>query len=340
MNPLLSIITPVYNVELYLDRCVQSVLSQSYQEIELILVDDGSTDGSGKKCDQWAKLDKRITVIHKKNGGVSSARNEGLEVAKGEYLTFVDPDDFLEPDTYQPNMDYLIRHPEIDILQFPYCHYFSDHEVTNYHRPAKILLSGTEQVFKNWWSGSPLEYVVWNKIYKRHLWSTIKFSVGHTSEDTILVPRFVSQAKYVYISKQGLYYYRRSRKDSYTYVYDFEKHMDLFYAHAAIYECFSMFPDMVTEKVLAFTRLFRRLIIAKQTNATAEIGVPLKLIRSNYPNWHEILSSQNTEKIWLSAAKLLGTDLFIKMFCAYLKIKQRVICLCSVYHTKNYFILL
>ncbi|MCR5605413.1 MAG: glycosyltransferase, partial [Treponema sp.] len=91
MVPLLSIITPVYNVESYLDRCVQSILCQSYCNIELILIDDGSTDSSSKKCEEWARKDNRIIVIHKDNGGVSSARNAGLEKASGEYLTFVDP---------------------------------------------------------------------------------------------------------------------------------------------------------------------------------------------------------------------------------------------------------
>lgn len=324
MPPLLSIVTPVYNVAAYIDRCVQSIILQSYHDIELILIDDGSTDGSSTKCDSWALKDKRITVLHKENGGVSSARNEGLKRANGEYITFVDPDDFLEPCTYQPNMDYLILHPEVDILQFPYCHYFSDCEISNYHKPAAMLLSGSEQIFKNWWSGSPLEYVVWNKIYKRHLWSATRFSVGHTSEDTILVPKFVSQANHVYISEQGLYYYQRSRKESYTYVYDYAKHMDLFYAHAAIYECFSIFPGMVTEKVLAFTRLFRRLIIAHQEDAPADIRVQLEMIRQNYPSWQEIISSHDTKKLWLSIAKLLGVKTFIKAFCAYLRIRQRV----------------
>ena len=93
--PLLSIITPVYNVEAYLDKCVQSVLSQSYRNIEMILVDDGSTDSSAVLCDKWAQEDSRVIVIHKVNGGVSSARNAGLEVASGEFITFVDPDDLL-----------------------------------------------------------------------------------------------------------------------------------------------------------------------------------------------------------------------------------------------------
>lgn len=323
MNPLLTVITPVYNVAPYLGRCIQSILSQSYQEIELVLVDDGSTDASGAKCDEWASKDNRVIVLHKENGGVSSARNEGLKKANGEYITFVDPDDFIAPETYAPNMDYLINHPEVDILQYPYCHYISDEEVLDYHRPPSQMIIGEKDIFTNWWSGSPLGYVIWNKIYKRHLWSNTRFAVGHTSEDTMLIPHFVEHAKSIYISLHGLYYYQRWRKESYTYRYDFNKHLDLFYAHAAIFECFNMFPDMVTEKVLAFTRLFRRLIAAKQADDTADIQVPLSFVQQHFPSWHEILSSHNTEKLWLTTAKLVGVNLFSKLFSVYLYIKNR-----------------
>ncbi|WP_052342052.1 glycosyltransferase family 2 protein [Xylanibacter brevis] len=317
-NPLLSIITPVYNVEDYLDRCVQSVLSQSYLDIELILIDDGSTDGSSTLCDKWATTDSRITVIHKKNGGVSTARNAGLEVVKGDYLTFVDPDDFLAPDTYAPNMEYILEHPDVDILQYPYCNYISDAEAHDYHKPSVALLTGAEQIFKNWWSGTPLEYVIWNKIYKRSLWADVHFNVGHISEDTCLVPIFSLRAKAIYISERGLYYYQRNRKDSYTYNDSFDKHLDLFYAHIAIYDCFKHFPQMVTEKVLAFTRLYRRLIIAKQALPSSYIHAQLNLIEEYYPTWKEILSSQDTEKIWLSVAKILGSNIFVKLFVRYL----------------------
>ena len=320
-TPLLSIITPVYNVEAYLDRCVQSILSQSYRNIELILIDDGSTDGSTGLCDKWAAKDSRVVVVHQTNAGVSAARNAGLKIARGDYLTFVDPDDFLAPNTYFLNMAYLQAHQEVDMLQYPYCNYINDDEALDYHRPAPALLSGAEEIFKNWWSGSPLEYVIWNKIYKRSLWENVRFNVGHISEDTCLVPKFVNQAKAVCISDQGLYYYQRNRMNSYTYgEYSFDKNIDLFYAHAAIYECFQMFPDMVTEKVLAFTRLYRRLITAKQTEPSADINAQLKLIKQFFPSWNDIFKSQDTEKLWLSVAKILGANLFIKMFLRYLKI--------------------
>ena len=116
-----------------------------------------------------------------------------------------------------------------------------------------------------------------------------------------------------------MYYYQRNREKSYTYIFDFDKHLDMFYAYAAIYECFNYYPKLVTEKVIAFTRLYRRLITAKQTNPNADIQAPLNFIRKNYPSWREIIISHNTEKQWLSVAKLLGANLFVRLFLMYLK---------------------
>lgn len=322
-NPLLSIIIPVYNVESYLDRCVQSIISQSYKNIELILIDDGSTDSSSAFCDDLARKDTRIIVVHKENGGVSSARNVGLEIAKGEYITFVDPDDFISIDTYITNMDYLIKHHEVDILQYPYCNFYTDNEITDYHRPCSVLLTGSEQIFKNWWSGTPLEFTACNKIYKHSLWEKVRFNIGHVSEDTLLVSVFSISARSVFISDQGMYYYQRNRKNSYTFGnYSFDMHMDLFYAHVAIFKCFEQFPNMVTEKVLAFTRLYRRLISAKQTDMSADISEPQKIIVELFPSWYEIWTSNQTEKLWLSVAKILGVNSFMKFFLIYLRRKS------------------
>ena len=319
MKVLLSIIVPVYNVKTYIDRCIKSILTQSYRDFELILIDDGSTDGSSLLCDEWALRDKRIVVLHKVNEGVSAARNSGLDIAKGDYITFVDSDDFIASGTYSENMDYLLNHQDVDILQYPYCHYIDENAIMNYHRPPSTLLVGKEQIFKNWWSGSPLEYVSWNKIYKCDIWNDIRFNVGHTSEDTWLVADFVKKATSLYISDKGLYYYQRDREDSYTYQYSFDKHLDLFYAHVAIYQCFGMFPNMVTEKVLAFTRLYRRLITAKQSDLSADIRYPLRLIKQNYPSWREIIISHHTDMVWLSIAKIVGANIFVKLFLKYLK---------------------
>ena len=96
MNDLISIVVPVYNVENYLDKCIETIVKQTYKNIEIILVDDGSKDNSGSKCDEWKNKDKRIKVIHKVNGGLSSARNAGIEVAAGKYINFIDSDDYID----------------------------------------------------------------------------------------------------------------------------------------------------------------------------------------------------------------------------------------------------
>ena len=118
MEPLISVIVPIYNVKAYLDRCVESLLGQSYKELEIFLVDDGSTDGCGKVCDRYAAQDPRITVIHKKNGGLSDARNAALDAAQGEYYAFVDGDDWMERTAYEDILQKLQgRRPDIVIFR-------------------------------------------------------------------------------------------------------------------------------------------------------------------------------------------------------------------------------
>ena len=114
MEPLISVIVPVYNVKAYLDRCVESLLGQSYKNLEIFLVDDGSTDGCGKVCDRYAAQDPRITVIHKKNGGLSDARNAALDAAQGEYYAFVDGDDWVSP-YYVENLYRALRKADADM---------------------------------------------------------------------------------------------------------------------------------------------------------------------------------------------------------------------------------
>ena len=106
---MISVIVPVYNVAAYLDRCVKSIVNQTYADLEIILVDDGSPDQCGTMCDNWAMKDKRIKVVHKENGGLSDARNAGIEVASGDYIGFVDSDDWIEPDMYQDLLEAVER---------------------------------------------------------------------------------------------------------------------------------------------------------------------------------------------------------------------------------------
>ena len=128
---MISIIIPVYNVKLYLDNCIQSVIQQSYTDFECILVDDGSTDGSSEICDQWAEKDNRIIIVHQPNGGVSSARNKGLEQAKGEYICFIDSDDWVDVD-YLSAMINNLKEKETDLIICGLTQEFKDRNCIDY----------------------------------------------------------------------------------------------------------------------------------------------------------------------------------------------------------------
>ena len=182
----LSIIIPVYRVEDTLDKCVESVLKQDYDNMEIILVDDGSPDNCPQKCDDWARKDTRIRVIHKANGGLSDARNAALDIVQGDYITFVDSDDFISLSTYGPLMDTLSKRQDINILEYPV--------FINYRSTKQRKLDFTEEtVYDNisdyWYKGQAyLHSYACNKIYRASLFEEIRFPRGIVFEDIHTLP--------------------------------------------------------------------------------------------------------------------------------------------------------
>lgn len=204
MNSLLTIIIPVYRVSDTIDRCVESIVKQKYSPMEIILVDDGSPDECPQICDRWALRDKRISVIHKVNGGLSSARNAGIDKAKGEYITFVDSDDYIENGTIPELMRIICRHPEYDILEYPVYKAFGSEEqiVLNF---GNVTYCDTDDY---WMSCKAYEHsYAWNKIYRRTMFDGVRFPVGKVFEDIHTLPRILNNAKIVATTDKGLYYY-------------------------------------------------------------------------------------------------------------------------------------
>ena len=205
--PKLSIIVPVYKVEQYINKCVESILNQTFQDFELILVDDGSPDKCGKICDEFALKDDRIRVIHKENGGQSSARNRGLDIATGELIGFVDSDDDIEPDMYQQMVSFL----DAEKLDIVCC----DTYLVRGERKKVRLLYPEDKVFtKN--DGvcenlkGHIDNAVWNKVYKREIFSDLRFTEGIVFEDVRLIYQLFNKASRVgYISRPLYYYYKR-----------------------------------------------------------------------------------------------------------------------------------
>ena len=165
-NPKISVIVPVYKVEKYLDRCVESIVNQTYKNLEIILVDDGSPDNCPAICDAWANKDERIKVIHKENGGVSSARNRGIDAATGDYIGFVDSDDWIEPDMYELLADNAKKY-DADISRCGYFVDWPDHiaQVGN----GGILLYEDIERRCEMLRSYHLVSALWNKIYRREL---------------------------------------------------------------------------------------------------------------------------------------------------------------------------
>ena len=202
----LSIIVPVYNVEKYLANCVQSIIAQGLADYEIILVNDGSTDNSKLLCDKSeAKHPSLVKVIHQANGGLSSARNRGIEASQGEYITFIDSDDELCINTLKGNLQYLIEHPDVDMLEYP-AEVHAD-STKGYHLSFPNETQKTD-IFADWIRREGhLHCYAWNKIYRAHLWSNTRFPIGEYYEDTAVMPQIIKQCNAIHYSSHGCYRY-------------------------------------------------------------------------------------------------------------------------------------
>lgn len=206
MTGTISVIIPVYQTEAYLEACLDSVLHQNYGHLEVILVDDGSKDGSGSICDRYAQKDSRVRVIHQKNGGGAAAKNTGLQIATGEYLSFVDSDDLLEPGAYG-HMVQLMQTHEADVVRCSFCNLYRNRSEAHRYPEGTQVMEGKEflRSFATDWTGG----LLWNKLYKRRLFDGIFFEEGHKIDDEYFTYRGIMAAKKVVCNDRVVYHYRK-----------------------------------------------------------------------------------------------------------------------------------
>lgn len=203
----LSVIVPVYKVEPYIHKCVDSILNQTYTNLEVILVDDGSPDDCGKICEEYASKDKRVKVIHKKNGGQADARNFGIEAANGEIIGFVDSDDYIEANMYQEMIDYMWLN-NLDIVCADTNQVKGDKKKFK-PRYQKNYIWNKKEALCEILNGN-LDNAAWNKIYKREVIANIRFPKGRVYEDVATIYKFIYNADKVgYLSKPYYYYVKR-----------------------------------------------------------------------------------------------------------------------------------
>ena len=209
-NDLVSVIIPVYNVEKYLCECLDSIINQTYRNIQIILVDDGSTDNSANICDEYKMKDERITVIHKLNEGLSSARNKGLENAKGAYIQFVDSDDYIDLDTIEI-MHNIICKCNADIVS--YSHYILNNGKIISNCTKEIEQIEKIEVMKEIMLDDKVRNYSWEKLWKKELFKDITYPIGRKFEDLLTTPLILEKAEKIVVYDIPKYYYRQ-RNDS------------------------------------------------------------------------------------------------------------------------------
>lgn len=206
MHELISIIVPVYNVEKYLEKCVNSIINQTYSNLEIILVNDGSTDNSGKLCDNLATKDPRIVVYHKENGGVSSARNLGLDKAKGEFIGFIDSDDYIDPDMYEFLYKELKKN-NVDISMCGLYHVYADKKDSQVDS-AEYYVMDSEQAIKMVLDSKITSVTPVNKLYSKWLFEQIRYDISiKSAEDALIMIKLLDKCNLISVTTERKYYY-------------------------------------------------------------------------------------------------------------------------------------
>lgn len=211
MENLISVIVPVYNVEKYIDRCIESITNQSYENLEILLINDGSTDYSEEICRKWEKIDSRIKVFSKENGGLSDARNFGLDICTGDFIAFVDSDDFINKDMFKIMLN-LSKETLSDIVQCEFLKFKDENGIINKMEEYTIKeFTNIEAIENHYKEELQISTVVaWSKLYKRKLFNEIRFPKGKLHEDEFTTYKLLYKANKVVYTNQKLYYYRQT----------------------------------------------------------------------------------------------------------------------------------
>lgn len=292
-QPLISIIVPAYNVSNYLDSCVESIEALTFQDFEVILVDDGSTDGTGKLCDAWADRDPRIQVVHQKNQGLSGARNTGIDRARGTWLLFVDSDDRVQPDLASVLLDTAEKQASDLVL----CGYNRIDEQGRYlsSRSFDANLSGGLDNLVRLILEDTLNPSAWAKLFNRRLFTNIRFAPGKKFEDAFLwadVLRVVPQLSFACVS-ECLYDYRQNQAGLMR-TYDDEREADLIVAWDAVCDAYRQRYDGTGLEELTFRWAYVRFLYLDRASLHGrDLASPLCInaIEALKSSRREILSS-------------------------------------------------
>ncbi len=228
---MISIVVPIFNSEKYLEACINSVITQTYQDWELILVNDGSTDSSMAICQKFAHSDSRIKIFSQENKGQAAARNFGLRYATRPYVTFIDADDEIASNTLQDNLAILKTNPQIDCVQYPtYMDYGTEQQFIRRSEPQLI----DSDFYERWLNDKYISWIVCDKIFKTSIFDRLHFTEGIIYEDNLLIANLLERISNIYISTEGLYYYYLRENSTMTSSHSLKKEQDSFFVTSQI----------------------------------------------------------------------------------------------------------
>ena len=290
-SELVSIIVPVYNAEQYISRCISCILDQTYRNIELILVDDGSSDKSVQIIDEKSGKDKRIVVIHKSNGGASDARNTGLSVCRGSYICFVDADDIIDPE-YVMTMLTIAKEYDCDIVQCEYKR-VNNRDIVFTKGDNKISVVSNIDMLNRIYSKSNVDTIVlWNKLFKKSVIADIRFPVGIMFEDEVFCPRVIYNASRIAITNSTLYYYYHNNNSVMNTEYS-KKKLDIFTALKLRMDfyCQCGLNDLYEKDLYKYmNKLLQNIYLVKKSQIADKSSIKRRLIGDYWGKYRETLS--------------------------------------------------
>ena len=302
MHDLISVIVPVYKVEKYLDQCISSIVNQTYKNIEIILVDDGSPDRCPGICDFWGKMDMRINVIHQKNSGGGQARNRALDIAQGEFIAFVDSDDYIAPTMLEFLHSQFCN--DIDIVECNYCEVqdekalFSDEndlfEVQELTAEEAMLENIKDHIFRQ---------LIWNKMYRKSVIKNIRFPIGTKIDDEFWTYRVLGNARKLVHTDKKLYAYRQ-QQNSVMHMLSADRRLEAVEAKMQRHEYIREKMPVLEEESLCnlwFTCLYQGQLMLKTMSKKERHSEwnKLKNVFHKYPIKKNLMSLSKKQKMWL-----------------------------------------
>jgi len=325
MKDLISIIIPVYNVEKYINRCIDSILKQTYKNIEVILVDDGSTDNSGKICDEYSEKDKRIKVIHKQNGGQSEARNYALDIFEGEYVTFLDSDDYVSEDYIEYMYNLLINtKTEMSICAVQIVN--DDKKMYNIEQ-TKIEIYNKKEAFENLLYSEGVEVAVYAKLYPRKYFDEIRFPVGEKYEDIAIIAELMNKAEKIsYGDKKCYFYYTRPgstsksgfNKNELDYIKNVKRMLDFIKSNLTGVE-----EAILRYRIYSKFRILRIMLFSENKDKKLQAEI-IKEIKCDYNKILKDPRAPKRDKIAVLTLKM-GLPIFKMSWYLYSKMTRRVL---------------